>query len=62
MSKADQIAQPFVRAARAQTMLRDFAKLREEIRATIPDPLRILDAWEPCERWVDLIDPNAGPR
>ena len=54
--------QPFVRAARAQTMLRDFAKLRREIRATVPDPVKIANAWDDCERWVDLIDPNAGPR
>ena len=49
---------PFTRAARAQTMLRDFEKLRRVIRSEgTPD---IQDAWDKCERWVGLINPNEG--
>jgi hypothetical protein len=38
----DSAAQPFVTAARAQTMLRDFAAEA---------------AWDRCERWVDQPRP-----
>lgn len=49
---------PFVSAARAQTMLRDFDRLRKAIRAW--DPEAADKALDKCERWFDLIDPNGG--
>ena len=46
----------FVTAARAQTMLRDFDRLRQAIRAHDSEATEA--AWEKCERWVSLIPPN----
>lgn len=47
--------QPFVTAARAQTMLRDFDRLRQAIRSH--DNFATEEAWERCERWVDQLRP-----
>lgn len=46
----------FVTAARAQTMLRDFDRLRAAIRGdNWPDAQ---DALDMCERWFGLVAPN----
>jgi len=50
---------PFVTAARAQTMLRDFDRLRRAIRAH--DPEASEQAFEKVERWIALISPNPEP-
>jgi hypothetical protein len=41
---------PFLTAARAETVLRDFERLRQAIRSH--DTEAIESAWEKCERWV----------
>lgn len=46
---------PFLGAAKAQTMLRDFDRLRQAIRAH--DSFATEAAWENCERWVDQLRP-----
>jgi len=51
----DSAAQPFVTAAKAQTMLRDFDALRQAIRAH--DSFAAEAAWDRCERWVDQLRP-----
>ena len=48
---------PFVSASRAQTMLRDFDRLRRAIRAG--DIKEADEALDKCERWISCIDPNA---
>ncbi|MCD1619181.1 hypothetical protein K7H20_14010 [Salipiger manganoxidans] len=48
---------PFVRAARTQTMLRDFDRLRLAIRDHDTEATEA--AWDQCERWVACINPNA---
>lgn len=45
--------QPFVRGAMAQTMLRDFERLRRSIRAH--DSEATEEAWDKCERWVSQL-------
>lgn len=50
--------QPFVQGAKAQTMLRDFARLRKAIRGH--DSFAAEAAWEDCERWVDQLRPMTG--
>ena len=50
------MSHPFVHAARAQTMLRDFDRHRKAIPTGDFD--KIQDTWDKCERWVDLIPPN----
>ena len=52
--------QPFIRPSRAQTMLRDFDRLRKAIRSEGTEAIQ--DAWDKCERWTSCIDPNAGER
>lgn len=47
--------QPFVRGAKAETMLRDFNRLRQAIRAH--DSFATEAAWDLCERWVDQLRP-----
>lgn len=47
--------QPFVTAARAETMLRDFDRLRQAIQAH--DSFAAEAAWDRCERWVDQLRP-----
>ncbi|WP_181820597.1 hypothetical protein [Paracoccus versutus] len=47
--------QPFVQAAKAQTMLRDFDRLRRAIREH--DSFEAEAAWDRCERWVDQLRP-----
>jgi acetyl esterase/lipase len=42
----------FVQAARTETMLRDFQRLREAIRAHDSEATEA--AWEKCERWIPL--------
>lgn len=49
--------QTFVHAARAQTMLRDFGRHRRAIATGDFDSIQ--GTWDKCERWVDLISPNA---
>lgn len=49
---------PFLGAAKAQTMLRDFDRLRTAIRAH--DSFAVEAAWEKCERWVDQLRPVTG--
>lgn len=49
---------PFLGAAKAQTMLRDFDRLRAAIRAH--DSFATEAAWEKCERWVDQLKPVTG--
>lgn len=44
---------PFITAARAQTMLRDFEKLRTAIRSH--DSFSAEDAFDKCERWIDQL-------
>ena len=46
----------FVTAARAQTMLRDFDRLRDAIRSH--DSFATEAAWEKCERWVSQLKPG----
>lgn len=46
---------PFVGAAKAQTMLRDFDRLRRAIREH--DSFEAEAAWDRCERWVDQLRP-----
>ena len=43
----------FLTTARAQTMLRDFDRLRRAIRAH--DSLATEDAFDHCERWIDQL-------
>ncbi|MEI4473215.1 hypothetical protein [Frigidibacter sp. MR17.24] len=50
--------QPFVDGARAQTMLRDFNRLRAAIRRH--DSFAAEAAWDDCERWVDQLRPVTG--
>lgn len=45
--------QTFVTSARAQTMLRDFDKLRRAIRAH--DSFAAEEAFDYCERWIDQL-------
>jgi len=52
--------QPFVNAARAQTMLRDFDRLRKAVRDH--DPFAADAAFDRCERWIDQLQPNKGGR
>ncbi|GEM_PF-6731413 len=47
--------QPFVHGANAQTMLRDFDRLRRAIREH--DSFAAEAAWDDCERWVDQLRP-----
>lgn len=47
---------PFVRAAKVETMRRDFNRLRKAIRAH--DHEATEEAWEMCERWVDQLRPE----
>lgn len=49
------MGEPFLRAARAQTMLRDFDRLRRAIREH--DSEATEEAWSKCERWVDQLRP-----
>jgi len=49
------MAEPFVNQARAQTMLRDFDRLRRAIRAWDAEATEI--AWRRCEPWVDQLRP-----
>jgi hypothetical protein len=49
-------AGPFVSGARVETMLRDFNRLREAIRAH--DSFATEAAWEKCERWVSCLSPS----
>lgn len=49
--------QPFVNAARAITMNRDFNRLRKAIR-TEHCIIKAGEALDRCERWFDLINPN----
>lgn len=48
----------FVDLARAQTMLRDFDKLRRAIRSWDAEAAEA--AWDKCERWVALINPRGN--
>ena len=43
----------FVTAARAQTMLRDFNRMRQAIRGG--DIIASNDALDKCERWIDQL-------
>lgn len=50
----------FVTAARAETMLKDFNRLRKAVRGdNWPDAQAALDK---CERWFDQISPNTIAR
>lgn len=49
---------PFVSLARAETMFKDFNRLRIAIRSH--DSEATEKAWEKCERWVSCINPNYG--
>lgn len=54
--------QPFTRAARVQTMLRDINELRQACRAEGTPAIQ--DALDNCERWFGQLDPtsaNEGP-
>ena len=46
---------PFLNAAKAQTMLRDFDNLRAAIHAH--DSFAAEDAFCKCERWIDQLRP-----
>lgn len=46
------MGQPFVQGAKVETMLRDFQRLREAIRAH--DSAATEAAWEKCERWIPM--------
>ena len=48
------MSEAFVTAARAQTMLRDFNKLRDAIRSH--DSFATEEAWEKCERWISQLE------
>ncbi|MFV1627979.1 hypothetical protein VWY34_15525 [Phaeobacter sp. JH20_02] len=50
-------AQDFIHHARAETMLKDFARLRKAIR-TEHDIEAAERALDDCERWFDCINPN----
>lgn len=54
------MSEPFVNVARAQTMLRDFDRLRAAIRSHDTEATEA--AWDKCERWVDCINPSQTPR
>lgn len=49
---------PFVGLAKTETMLRDFNRLRQAIRAH--DSFAAERAWDQCERWVDQLRPVTG--
>jgi len=49
---------PFLGAAKAHTMLRDFDRLRRAIREH--DSFESEAAWDRCERWVDQLRPVTG--
>lgn len=51
--------QPFVGAAKVETMMKDFNRLRAAIRSH--DTVATETAWDKCERWVGCINPNAQP-
>lgn len=44
----------FVRAAKTETMLRDFNRLRDAIRSH--DTFATEAAWDNCERWVSQLE------
>jgi hypothetical protein len=48
----------FLQAAKVETMLRDFDRLRQAIRAH--DSFATEEAWEKCERWVSLLPAQRG--
>ena len=48
---------PFLGAAKAQTMLRDFDRLRRAIRED-HDIEAAEAALDQCERWIGCIDPS----
>lgn len=45
----------FLGHAKAETMLRDFDRLRVAIRAH--DSFAAEEAWDQCDRWVDQLKP-----
>ncbi|SLN09503.1 hypothetical protein ROJ8625_00002 [Roseivivax jejudonensis] len=47
---------PFIAPARAETMLRDFDRLRQSIRSG--DIKAAEKALDKCERWFSCIDPS----
>lgn len=49
--------EPFIGAAKTQTMLRDFDRLRKAIRDW--DAEEAEKAFEKCERWIACINPTA---
>jgi len=49
---------PFMTAARAQTMLRDFDKLRRAIHSH--DSFAAEEAFDYCERWIDQLRVVSG--
>lgn len=49
---------PFVRASMAQTMMRDFNRLREAIRSH--DSVKAEAAFDKCERWIDQLEVKTG--
>jgi len=51
------MAEPFITAARAETMLRDFDRLRKAIRAWDAEATEA--AWVRCEPWIDQLRPIA---
>ncbi|WHZ33447.1 hypothetical protein [Sagittula sp. MA-2] len=53
----DDLQAPFIRAARTETMLRDFNRLRRAIRMD-HDIIAAEKALDNCERWIGCIDPN----
>lgn len=52
----DPNATPFIRAAKFETMMRDFNRLREACRSQgTPD---VQEAWDKCERWLWAVTPE----
>ena len=49
---------PFIGAAKVETMLTDFNRLRTAVRNY--DPEETEKAFEKCERWIDCINPTAS--
>ncbi len=50
---------PFVSVAKAETMLKDFERLRQAIRRD-HDIIAAGEALDKCERWIDQLYPHTS--
>ena len=52
----DRATEPFTGAAKVETFIKDFNRLRDLIR--VSGDLELEAAWDRCERWVFCMTPN----